>query len=238
MPGASLQTWRVLFIPRSPAPSAPGIWPERSGPAIVWGLSTRVCMLPFSRHSHFPSRPPVPPRPLEPARRGLLARGGPLSRALGAAIPLALAACGEAPRTIDAPVAPSAQTSEVSIRFDVSAGRPATVQVLAFRATTTANLTGTSVAPAPWQPDVLGIVDPLAAAAPEQGCALRDIDVAATALMIRGGSIELQELPGIGVGVGGEGLAAAETLLRPFPRMYPDVATVVGGVVAETGPHK
>jgi hypothetical protein len=55
--------------------------------------------------------------------------------------------------------------------------------------------------------------------------------------MIRGGSIELQELTGIGVGLGGsDGVPSAETL-RPFPRLYPDVATVVGGVVAETGPH-
>jgi hypothetical protein len=175
-------------------------------------------MPPSSRHSNHPINLPV-------------------ARALGAALSLAVAACGEPPRTIDAPVAPSAQSAEVSIRFDVSAGRPTTVQVLAFRATTTATLSGSAAGTAPWQPDVLGIVDPLAAAAPEQGCALRDIDLAATALMIRGGSIELQELTGIGVGVGGEGLSAAETLLRPFPRLYPDVATVVGGVVAETGPH-
>jgi hypothetical protein len=148
---------------------------------------------------------------------------------------LALGACGEAPRTVDAQVAPSSQSAEVSIRFDVSAGRAPTVQVLAFRATTTA----TSPAAADWRPDVLGIVDPLAATAPEQACALGDIDLATTAVMLRGGSIELQELTGIGVGLGGTGDAqpAPETLLRPFPRLYPDVATVVGGVVAETGPQ-
>jgi len=149
---------------------------------------------------------------------------------------VALASCGEVPRTVDAQAAPSTQSAEVSIRFDVSGGRSPTVQVLAFRATTTATLSGGAAA-AEWRPDVLGIVDPLAAASPEQGCALRDIDLATTALMIRGGSIELQELTGIGVGLGGEGLPAAATLLRPFPRLYPDVATVVGGVVAETGPH-
>jgi hypothetical protein len=144
-----------------------------------------------------------------------------------------LAGCGDAPRAVDAHVAPSAQSAEVSIRFDVGASRPSTVQVLAFRATTT--LAGAS---ADLRPDVLGIVDPLAAASPEQGCSLRDIDVATTALMIRGGSIELQELTGIGVGLGGgDGVPSAETLLRPFPRLYPDVATVVGGIVADTGPH-
>jgi hypothetical protein len=159
------------------------------------------------------------------------------ARDVGALLPLALslATCGGPPRAIDAQAAPSAESAEVSIRFDVTPGKQATVQVLAFRATTTANLAGGAAGPIDWHPDVLGIVDPLAAAAPEQGCALRDIDLAATALMLRGGSIELKEMTGIGVGVGG--LPGAETLLRPFPRLYPDVATVVGGVVAETGPQ-
>jgi hypothetical protein len=165
-------------------------------------------------------------------------------RALGAALPLALAACGDAPRTVDAQAAQSTQSAEVSIRFDVSAGRPATAQVLAFRATMTTTSSGGWGGPPEWRPDVLGIVDPLAASSPEQGCALRDIDLAATAVMLRGGSIELQELTGIGVGLSmstttGDalGLGPAETLMRPYPRMYPDVATVVGGVVAETGPQ-
>jgi hypothetical protein len=160
-----------------------------------------------------------------------------LVRACVVALPVTLAACGDAPRAASASAAPSAQSAEVSIRFDVSAGRPATVQVLAFRATTTSSQPGTGT-PSDWGTDVLGLVDPLAATSPEQGCALRDIDLATTTLMIRGGSIELQELSGIGVGLGGgEGVAGAEALLRPFPRLYPDVATVVGGVVAETGPQ-
>jgi hypothetical protein len=160
-----------------------------------------------------------------------------LARACALALPVALAACGDAPRAASASAAPSARSAEVSIRFDVSAGRPATVQVLAFRATTTSSLVGSGT-PSDWGTDVLGLVDPLAASSPEQGCALRDIDLATTTLMIRGGSIELQELSGIGVGLGGgEGVASAERLLRPFPRLYPDVATVVGGVVAETGPQ-
>jgi hypothetical protein len=183
-------------------------------------------------------------------RRLLVPRDVPRSsrdrtRAWGVALPLAgvaalaLGACGDGPRAVDAQVAPSAQSAEVSIRFDVSPGRPSTVQVLAFRATTTATLPAAGT-PTDWQPDVLGIVDPLAATSPEQGCALRDIDLATTALMIRGGSIELQELTGVGVGLGtaGESLPAAEALLRPFPRLYPDVATVVGGVVSETGPQR
>jgi hypothetical protein len=160
-----------------------------------------------------------------------------LARACAVALPVALAACGDAPRAASASAASSARSAEVSIRFDVSAGRPASVQVLAFRATTTSSLAGGGT-PADWGTDVLGLVDPLAASSPGQGCALRDIDLATTTLMIRGGSIELQELSGIGVGLGGgEGVASAESLLRPFPRLYPDVATVVGGVVAETGPQ-
>lgn len=154
-----------------------------------------------------------------------------------AALALALGACGAPPQAVDAQVAPATESAEIAIRFDVSAGRPKTAQVLAFRATTTVpgSVLGSSSSPA-WHPDVLGIVDPLAAASPEQGCALRDIDLAATTLMLRGGSIELQEMTGIGVGVGGGGAPGAETLLRPFPRLYPDVATIVGGVVAEAGP--
>jgi hypothetical protein len=157
---------------------------------------------------------------------------------LAAALALAFGACGAPPRSVDAQTASATESAEIAIRFDVSTGRPKTAQVLAFRATTT--VTGTQSQSqsqlADWHPDVLGIVDPLAAAAPEQGCALRDIDLAATTLMLRGGSIELQEMTGIGVGVGPAGLPSAETLLRPFPRLYPDVATIVGGVVAEAGP--
>jgi len=147
---------------------------------------------------------------------------------------LALCACGESPRAVDAQTAPSAESAEVSIRFDVSAGKAASVQVLAFHATTSATLPG-AAEPADWHPDVLGVVDPLAATAPELGCAVRDIDLAATTFMLRGGSIELRELSGISVGIAG--LPGAETLVRPFPRLYPDVATVVGGVVADTGPQ-
>jgi hypothetical protein len=115
----------------------------------------------------------------------------------------------------------------------VSAGKPATVEVMAFRATTLTELAPSG--PSAWRPDVLGIVDPLAADAPDQGCALRDIDLAATTLKLRGGSIELREMTGIGVGVAG--LPGAETVVRAFPRLYPDVANVVGGVVAEATPQ-
>jgi hypothetical protein len=141
--------------------------------------------------------------------------------ALSAALLAAAVACDGGARAPDASVIPSALTAEVSVRIDVSPQRPSSVSVLAFRAA----ITGVDRA------DVLGIVDPLAAAEPERDCALRDVDVSANALSARGGSIELQEMSGIGIGLGG-----GTTLLRPFPRLYPDVATVVGGVVAEAGP--
>jgi hypothetical protein len=156
-------------------------------------------------------------------RRELTTSTRALARALIALAAAAMpAACDGGPRTPDAQARPSALSAEVSVRFDASPGKPATVQVLAFRAT----VAGSE------RTDVLGIVDPLAAAAPEQGCALRDVDLATSALLARGGSIELQEMTGIGVGLG-----SGEPLLRPFPRLYPDVATVVGGVVAESGPQ-
>jgi hypothetical protein len=81
--------------------------------------------------------------------------------------------------------------------------------------------------------NVLGLVDPLAAASPEQGCIVRDLDTAAQALSARGGSIDLEELTGVGVGLGGEA-----GIIRPFPRVYPDVAGVVAGVEAESGPQR
>ncbi len=112
-------------------------------------------------------------------------------------------------------------SAELSIRFDVADGRPPSVSVLGFRA-----------AAGPSAPDVLGLVDPLWAAAPDQGCALHDVDQAASALGARGETIDLEELSGVGVGFG-----PGEPLVRPFPRLFPDVAGVVGGVVAEAAPQ-
>jgi hypothetical protein len=119
--------------------------------------------------------------------------------------------------------------AEVSVRFDVNPQKLPAVSVLAFQAA------ASGVAPR----DVLGIVDPLAATEPERDCELRDVDLSASALVARGGSIELQEMGGIGIALGSADPAAppvAGAILRPFPRLYPDVATVVGGVVAEAGP--
>ena len=103
-----------------------------------------------------------------------------------------LAACDGVQRARDASAPPSLQTSEISIRFDVSPQKAPVVSVLAFHATVAGVL----------QRDVLGIVDPLAAAAPDRDCELRDLDLSASTLVAQGGSIELQELGGIGLQLG------------------------------------
>jgi len=119
---------------------------------------------------------------------------------------------------------PAAYSSELSVRFEVGSDRQATVSVLGFRA-----------AAAGPEADVLGLVDPLAAAAPDQGCVLRDVDLANRALATRGSSVDLEELGGVGVGLGAAG--SPQTVIRTFPRVYPDVAGVVGGVVGEAAPQ-
>src|SRR5207237_4609288 len=113
----------------------------------------------------------------------------------------------------DAQTQPAAYSAELSVRFEVSPDRPTTISVLGFRA-----------AAAGPETDVLGLVDPLAAAAPDQGCVLRDVDLANRALLTRGSSVDLEELGGVGVGLGSSG--TPHTVLRTFPRVYPDVVGV------------
>jgi hypothetical protein len=124
----------------------------------------------------------------------------------------------------DAQTQPAAYSAELSVRFEVSPDHPATVSVLGFRAATAGP-----------EADVLGLVDPLAAAAPVQGCVLRDGDLANRALATRGASVDLEELGGIGVGLGSAG--SPLTVIRTFPRVYPDGAGIVGGVVGEAAPQ-
>ncbi|HVY39043.1 MAG TPA: hypothetical protein VHM31_13955 [Polyangia bacterium] len=130
--------------------------------------------------------------------------------------------CEGEPRAPEATARVTIPSAELSIRFDVADGRGPSVSVLGFRAS----------AAGPNAPDVLGLVDPLWTAAPDQGCALHDVDQAASALEARGESVDLEELSGVGVGFG-----PGEPLVRPFPRVFPDVAGVVGGVVAESTPQ-
>lgn len=123
----------------------------------------------------------------------------------------------------DAAPATSQRLSQVSVRLDLPSGGAPSVSVLAFRAEAIDMATS----------DVLGAVDPLVSPSPESACELRD--VAGTARMVRaqGGTLNLQELGGVALQVAqGE---EAESL-RPAPRVYPPLADVVSGVIAEAGP--
>jgi hypothetical protein len=130
------------------------------------------------------------------------------------------ASCDGGARVPDAQAQQTSSSSELSVRFETTADKATRVSVLGFRAVET----GTE------DSDVLGLVDPLAADAPDQGCVLRDNDVAINRLGAHGGSIDLQELPGVGVGV-----PASGSQLVTFPRVYPDVAGIVSGVIGEAG---
>jgi hypothetical protein len=132
-------------------------------------------------------------------------------------------ACDGGQRPPDAQAVVTLTSAELAVRFEVAEGKAPTVSVLGFRASTIG---------ADALPDVLGLVDPLSAAAPDQGCALRDVDEATSALVARGRSIDLEELSGVGVGFG-----PGDPLVRPFPRLFPDVAGVVSGVVTEAAPQ-
>jgi hypothetical protein len=102
---------------------------------------------------------------------------------------------------------------------DAPSGGAPTVSVLAFRATVT-GLSG----------DVLGVIDPLVAAAPDR-CELRDVATAARDLRAQGGTVDLEELSNVSLLLGTEGAT-----LKPAPRVYPQLAAAVGGVIGEAGP--
>ena len=132
-----------------------------------------------------------------------------------------LLACESGAHVRDGSVPVTQRVAEVSVRLDVpTTGAPA-LSVLAFRANVTDH-------PAT---DVLGVVDPLVAPAPDGPCELRDVAGQARALRAQGGAVNLEELGGVSVALGPSGPG-----LRPAPRVYPPFAEVVGGVIAEAGP--
>jgi hypothetical protein len=94
------------------------------------------------------------------------------------------------------------------------------ISMLAFRAQAT-DLTATSILPA---------VDPLAAQAPISGCELREVAASARNVRAQGGTITLQELEDIDLEL------SPSKVLSPSPRVYPPLADVVAGVIAEAGP--
>jgi len=132
-----------------------------------------------------------------------------------------LLGCESGPHARDGAVPVTQRIAEVSVRLDVpSAGAPA-LSVLAFRADVTDRSTT----------DVLGVVDPLVAPAPDGACELRDVAGQARSLRAQGGAVNLEELSGVSVAADPNGPG-----LRPAPRVYPPFAEVVGGVIAEAGP--
>jgi hypothetical protein len=134
---------------------------------------------------------------------------------------VALSGCDAASHGKDASPTTSQRLAQVSVRLDYPSGSAPSVSVLAFRAE--AIDTGAS--------DILGAVDPLVAPAPDSACELRDVAGTARALRAQGGTVNLEELGGVVVQV-----APAEDL-RPAPRVYPPLADVVAGVIAEAGPR-
>jgi hypothetical protein len=134
-------------------------------------------------------------------------------------VPLLACESGGHVRDGSAPV--TQKVAEISIRLDVpGTGAPA-LSVLAFRA----DVTDRSAT------DVLGVVDPLVAPAPEGTCELRDVAGQARLLRAQRGTVNLEELSGVSVSAGLLGSA-----LRAAPRVYPPFGEVVGGVIAEAGP--
>jgi hypothetical protein len=137
---------------------------------------------------------------------------------VGAALSLG---CDSASHGRDASPSASQRLSQISVRLDLPSGSAPSVSVLAFRAETTDM-------PAS---DVLAAVDPLVTPAPESSCELRDVGGSARALRAQGGAVSLQELGGVSLQI------TSQEILRPFPRVYPPLAEVVGGVIAEAGPY-
>jgi hypothetical protein len=145
----------------------------------------------------------------------------------GALLVAALCACdgSEGPR--DASSAPArTEVREVAVRIDAPAGGPPAASVLAYRA----RIEGAD-AELDLRDHILGAVDPLITAAPAQRCTTRRVDETATLLRARTDSVELEALADVSLSLG-----LAGDPLRPAPRVYPDLASVVAGVVAEAGP--
>jgi hypothetical protein len=129
------------------------------------------------------------------------------------------AACESPPKGRDA--AAQSKVAEMTVRVDAPNDGTPSISVLGFRATVTGG----------GSDDVRAVVDPLLGPAPEGGCMLRDVAGPARALAARGGTVELDALAGLGVDLGDD-----LPVLRLAPRVYPDLAAVVGGVVGEAAP--
>jgi hypothetical protein len=157
---------------------------------------------------------------LLPTRQISFSRLSPM-RGVFAAILISTAfGCDSGSHGKDAATTPSQRLSQVSVRLDLPSGGAPSVSMLAFRAE------ATEVALS----DVLGAVDPLVTPSPESACELRDVTGTARMVRAQGGSVNLQELAGITL------QTDVDRSLRPAPRVYPPLADVVSGVIAEAGP--
>jgi hypothetical protein len=136
---------------------------------------------------------------------------------VGAAIALG---CESGNHGKDASPVASQRMAQVSVRFDMPNGGAPSLSLLAFRAEATDVATS----------DVLGAVDPLVAPAPESACELRDVGGTARTVRAQGGFVNLQELSGVSLSAG------AHPPVHAAPRVYPPLADVVSGVIAEAGP--
>src|SRR5215208_2293073 len=115
----------------------------------------------------------VPGPPLAPGVRSM--RRTALSVSLAAL--LAGVGCDSNPAKRDASAASGQRVSEVAVRLDAPSGGTPSASVLAYRA----GVTGVAV------DDVLSVIDPLVASAPESGCVRRDVAVAARTIGAHGG---------------------------------------------------
>jgi hypothetical protein len=148
------------------------------------------------------------------------------------------AACDTTPRGRDASAQSGQRMAEVSVRLEaLNRGAPS-VTVQAYRA----SVSGVN------PDDVLPAVDPLVVQPPEASCVLRDVAGAARTLGAQGGRVELEALENLAIELGEPGVTSAEqgpdarpslagaSVLKPTARVYPNLASVVGGVWAEAGP--
>lgn len=113
------------------------------------------------------------------------------------------------------------KTAELVVRLDAPAGGLPSASLVAFKA----KVVGIE------SEQVAGAVDPLMVAGPDGKCALRQVDETIRLLRDGHGAVELEGLSRFWVVLG------PTASLRPVPRVYPDLASVVTGVVAEAGPE-
>lgn len=137
-----------------------------------------------------------------------------------AALAVVAAGCDPGQRDAGGTAAQAIRTNHVLLRVDLPAVGSASVSALAFRA----DLTGRA------EIDVLSAVDPLMTGGAGQRCEWRDGGAPIQALRAAGAVLALDDLGHVGVEVDGAGF------WQTSPQVYPELAGVVGGVIAELGP--